>query len=290
MGYLLAALLGGFFYFNSQATPSKAEHAIERVLKERFPGARVAVDMEGKRGLDVVKGRFRNVTIELAQFDAKAATGFVIVAVPSARSRGHIGQGKIVLSDFSWNNLEVGHIELGLSELSYDWQALKKERKLKIVSSGPVGVQLAIPIASLQSLIAARMPNTRNLRLMTQDGRVVVEGESVVPVLNTTIAFTLTSLLEVRNGNEIWLTDTKLTGAGGQPIAADTLLRTLNPIYVVDRDRAWPYRVEITSIRPQDAMLEMAATLTFVPAPAAVGQAPMKSTPALAAPSPAAAN
>ena len=49
MGYLLAALAGGFLLFNSVATPNRAERKVESALRKQFPGAAVDVEIEGSQ-------------------------------------------------------------------------------------------------------------------------------------------------------------------------------------------------------------------------------------------------
>ena len=66
MGWLLAILAGGFLTFNAIVTPDKAASEATKALKKQFPGAEVEVKIEGKRGKDVLNGRFRRIDIALA--------------------------------------------------------------------------------------------------------------------------------------------------------------------------------------------------------------------------------
>ena len=65
MGWLIAILAGGLLTFNAVVTPDKAASEAEKALKKQFPNAQVQVNIEGKRGKDVLNGRFRRVDIEL---------------------------------------------------------------------------------------------------------------------------------------------------------------------------------------------------------------------------------
>ena len=65
MGWLIAILAGGFFTFNAVVTPDKAASKATQALQRKFPGADVQVAIEGKRGKDVLNGRFRVISIEL---------------------------------------------------------------------------------------------------------------------------------------------------------------------------------------------------------------------------------
>ena len=66
MGWLLALLAGGFLTFNAVVTPDRAASEAEKSLRKQFPGAQVQVKIEGKRGKNVLNGRFRKIDIELA--------------------------------------------------------------------------------------------------------------------------------------------------------------------------------------------------------------------------------
>ena len=66
MGWLLAILAGGYLTFNAVVTPDKAAFEATKALEKKFPGAQVQVKIEGKRGKDVLNGRFRKIDIDLA--------------------------------------------------------------------------------------------------------------------------------------------------------------------------------------------------------------------------------
>src|SRR6186713_775120 len=92
MGFLLGALVGGVLFFNSQATPHRAEREVEKALQGRFPGAQIDADIKGKRGMDVISGRFKEVRVQMAQFTTGGAGGGVgVQAVPSAKKEGRLG-------------------------------------------------------------------------------------------------------------------------------------------------------------------------------------------------------
>ena len=66
MGWLLAIVAGGLFTFNAVVTPDKAASEAKKALQKQFPDAQIQVAIEGKRGKDVLNGRFRTIDIELS--------------------------------------------------------------------------------------------------------------------------------------------------------------------------------------------------------------------------------
>jgi hypothetical protein len=76
MNPLVAAIAaGGFLLFNSQASPRKVEKKIEGTLRTSFPAARkIDVTVKGKRGLNVINGKFNELRIEMNGFRLEQPT------------------------------------------------------------------------------------------------------------------------------------------------------------------------------------------------------------------------
>jgi len=272
MGYLLGALVGGVLFFNSQATPNRAEREVEKSLQARYPGAKIDAEIKGKRGFDVLNGRFKEVTVEMAQFEMGGpGEGVSLQAVPSAKKQGRLGRTDIKLHDFTWETLKVDSIELNVQELIYDWDALKNDSALKIVNCGPVTARIVIPAASLQSAIAPKLKDVQDVRIGFKDGLVHINGSRAMPLIGN-VAFTLTAKLQARNGNEIWLVEPRVAAPAmpGLSLPADMLLRDVNPVYVFDKEKAWPFRVQIQNIAANNDKLDLSGNLVFVPAVAPI--------------------
>ena len=277
MGYLLAALLGGFLVFNSQATPRKAEKIAEASLQKRFPGAQVDVAIEGKRGFNVLHGKFTRVRVALAGFGTLAE--LPLQMTPQAKNRGRVGILELQLRDFIWNDLKVDAADLTFKDVVFDRDLLKREGRINIVSCGPGTVRLTIPAGSLETLTRARLKDVQEARLTLQNGQVRVTGKRAAPLVGVLMPFTMTADLRARNGGEIWLSEPKVS-VGDLPLPAmltNSLLGDVNPIYVFDRQKKWPFRVQLTSIQTPANKLEINGGLTFVPA--STGRVPASTSP-----------
>ena len=66
MGWLLAIVAGGLLTFNAVVTPDRAASEAKKALQKQFPDAEIQVEIDGKRGKDVLNGRFRSIDIDLA--------------------------------------------------------------------------------------------------------------------------------------------------------------------------------------------------------------------------------
>jgi len=270
MEFILAALLSGFFLFNSQATPGKAEHIMEKALRQQFPTAQtVDVSVEGKRGRNVLRGKFDTVRVDLAGFGR--ITGLPLMAAPQADKTGHLGRLELQLRDFTFNDLKVESANFAFNDVTYNREGLQKHSLLQIVKSGPASARLAVPVSALESLAAARFKDVQNARFSAHNGAVRVTGKRPLGLLGIAVPFTLTAKPEIRNGNEIWLTEPRVAveNVTGMSIPAGSLIANLNPVYVFDPDRKMPFRIQGTGIQARDNRLELSADLTFLPAPQA---------------------
>ena len=280
MGYLLAALLGGFFVFNSQATPKKAEKIAVSALQKRFPGAQVDVAIEGKRGLNVVRGKFTKVRVTLAHFGTLSELPLQVSDGQQMRksggkkrapSEGRVGLLELQLRDFLWNDLRVDAADLTFRDVVFDRDLLKRQGRISLISSGPATAHLTIPAASLEALMRSRLKDVQEARLTLQNGQVSVVGKRPAPLVGVLVPFTLTANLATRNGNEIWLDEPQVK-VGDVPLLAaltNSLVGDVNPVYVFDRAKKWPFLVQLTAVQTVNNKLELTGNLTFGASPAA---------------------
>jgi hypothetical protein len=287
MGYLLAALFGGLLLFNSQATPDRAARGMESALRRQYPGRQIDVEVKGKRGLNVVRGKFKSVRLTMTGGSASGASLFPIAAVAKANKAGRIGRVAVQLRDFDLDGLRIESADLNWADVVYDWGALRKTSQMNFVSAGPANARILIPVASLQTLLLQRVKDIQNPKMSLQNGRVLVSGTRPAPIFETPLPFTLSARPEVRNQTEIWLSDVQATFAGSPlpPALLSGLTEKFNPVYRFSLSDKWPFSMNITRLNAQNDKLEVLADLTFIPAAATSQTLPRTGpTPAPAAP------
>ena len=299
MAYFLAALLGGFLFFNSQATPDKAARIMEKTLAQKFPGASIKADVEGTRGTDVLKGRFKRVRLDVSNFtlgqtpDAKISpinsgvlppmrksvptaqatapdSGLNVQVVKSAKSRGRIGTFDLQARDFRWNALQVSALDLTLKDVIFDWKALRKTSQIKLVDSSGGQAQLTLQAPALKSFVQAKLSDVSNPQIRLLPGkRVRVTGQKAMPLVNVPVDFQLDADLEIRRDRELWLGNTQLKTQGINLAAplAKLFLRDVNPIYVLDPENKWPLTVRVTDLRTLDNSLQLDAQVKLRQSP-----------------------
>ena len=299
MAYFLAALLGGFLFFNSQATPDKAARIMEKTLAQKFPGAQIKADVEGSSGAAVIKGRFKRVHLDVANFtlgqnpDAKISpitsgvvppltksapnsvkaapdTGLNVQVVDKAKSRGRIGTFELQARDFRWNALQVSALDLTLKDVVFDWKALRKNSQIKLVDSSGGRAQLTLQAPALKSFVQAKLSDVSNPQIQLLPGkRVRVTGQKPMPLVNVPVDFQLDADLEIRRDRELWLGNTQLKTQGINLAAplAKLFLRDVNPIYVLDPENKWPLTVRVTDLRTLDNSLQLDAQVKLRKSP-----------------------
>jgi hypothetical protein len=191
-----------------------------------------------------------------------------LVAVADAKRQGHVGRLELQLRDFNYDGMKVQQAEVEFNNVAYDLDALKDRSQVRLVAVGPSKARLLIPAASLQGMVHTRLKDITDARLTVQNDLVYLTGKRPAPLFGTPVAVAVTAKLEARNGAEIWLTDSRVT-MGGVPVPgplARSFMGDINPVYVFDRERKWPLRVQVTSIRTHDNKVDVSGDLIFVPA------------------------
>ncbi len=270
MGILLAALLGGFFGFNAVATPDRVEQIMEDSLRKRYPGAQIDATVEGKRGKDVVKGRFRRVRLEMSHLGD--VDSVPLEPGPPSKQLGKVDHFDLALRDFTFDHTPIESATVSVDDISYDLGALKAKNQLRIVNTGIGTAHLTLAAAALEELLYTRLDNVQDAHLHFQDGRIHVNGKKVLPIIHLRVPFHFWARPEVRHGNEVWLTGERAAfeDTTGLSLSVSSIfkLKQWNPIYVFDRDRKWPFEVQVTEIIANEDKLEVNANLRFgQPAP-----------------------
>ena len=281
MGLLLAAVLGGFFGFNALATPDKAAQIMKDALQKRYPAAQIVTTVEGKKGRDVLKGRFSRVRLEMSNLGAIDGVPLEPPGGGKAKKLGMVKHFELLLRNFTFDKTPVESAELTVDDIAYDFNALKDKNQLRVVNSGAGTAHLTVAADALESLLVEKFPTIKEIDLAMQDGQVRVSGKKMVPLINLGVPFHMTARVEIRNTNEIWVVDEhvafeKVTGFS---LNVSKLFEQMNPVYVFDKDKKWPFAVQVTSLTTANDKMDLSATLKFaeptaVPAAGAANATP----------------
>ncbi len=263
-------LLGGFLAFNAFATPGRVEKAAEKSLRQKFPGAIVDVKIKGKRGSDVLKGRFQSVRVDLSnvRFDAfpiessvsasPAAPGSPAKAVKSA----FIGHLELRLSNLVFDDLRVKSATLSFDDVRYDFNALKKRSEIRLISFSNGRIALGVESPALLPTFAKRAPDILNPRIELRGGEAILSGRR--EVLGTDANVVVRGPIVAR-GQNLQLDEPRVEVAGVAlaPRLAAPFLADLNPLYAFDPEGKWPFNLQIQAIRAENDALQLEGTLSM---------------------------
>jgi hypothetical protein len=137
---------------------------------------------------------------------------------------------------------------------------------MEVTGAGLSKVHLVVGAASLQKMMQGRVPDVSNLRLSLQNDRVKITGTRPAPFLGVPLPFSLDAKLEARQGDQLWLSDARLT-LGGAPVpegVAKGIIGGMNPIYVVNFTQQWGFRTAIKTITTRNDKLDITGNLVFM--------------------------
>lgn len=263
MGYLLAALLGGLLIFNGAATPEKAARMAQEALQKQYPTSKVSVQMEGKSGVNVLKGRFKRVHIAVSDL---TVADLPFTPATEAKRIGKAGKMELDLRNLTWGSLPIARARFDFENLEYDFDALKKSSQFRIVRTGPAQMQVQVGAPSVAASFDTRLKDIENLAIAFEGDEFRLTGERDVLGYKTPVSMTAQP---VGVGNEVRLDNSviKVGGVTLPAMAANALLKDVNPIYVFDRKGEWPFRVNIQKVSAQNGFLDITAGLTLKSSP-----------------------
>ena len=253
---ILGVLLGGLLAFNAVVTPGRAEKEAEKALRAKFPGATVNVEIEGKRGKDVLNGRFKSVRVELSNARIDEFPIQSGLPVSKVSSIGHL---ELSLHDLKFGDLPVKSAELSFDDVQYDFKALKKRSEIRLVSFNNGKIALGIEASALLPLVAKRAPEIKEAHVELHGGDIVLTGKRDVLGLGASI---LVQGPIVVHEQRLDLDQGKVEvgGVALAPLLAAPIVKTMNPLY--EFDAKWPFNLQIGRVGADDNLLQIEAALT----------------------------
>lgn len=265
---ILGVLLGGFLAFNAFVTPGRAEKEAEKSLRAKFPGATVNVEIEGKRGKDVLSGRFKSVQVEMSNLriddfpiqagmatQATTATGEAAPA-PKISTIGHL---QLSLRNLTFGNLAVKSVELSFDDVKYDYNALKKRSEIHLISFSNGKIAMGIEAAALAPLVVKRSPGIVDPHVELRGNEIIVTGKR--EFLGTSANLLVKGPIVARE-RSLDLDNARVEVAGLvlAPLLAKPIIKTINPLY--EFDEKWPFNLQIGRIAADNNLLQIEAALT----------------------------
>ncbi|HEX8464040.1 MAG TPA: LmeA family phospholipid-binding protein [Abditibacterium sp.] len=257
----MAALLGGFLVFNGAATPQKAATMAQSALQKQYPGANVEVQIEGKRGVDVLKGRFRRVRVGLSDV---ALADLPFTPPKNPKKIGRAAKIEVDLKRITWGNVPIDTARLDFQQVEYDFEALRKQSQFQIVKMGPSQMRVQLRGESLRPLFAARLQNIDEPEVHLEGNGLRVTGARTVLGLRTPVELTA-GLIGVGNEVRLFEPQIRVGGVALPAVATASLTKDVGSLYAFDREGRWPFTVRIDRVTAQNETLGIETSLTLKP-------------------------
>jgi len=267
MEVLAVLLLGGLLGFNALATPNRVAKGAEKALRRQFPGAKVGVEVTGKRGRDVVNGRFKTIRISMENLSVSTIPVAATAAAssgkdsPSKRVKiGNIEHLELDLKSLRFGDLPVERVRVSLDGVRYDFGALKNHSELRLISFSNGRIALGVRGDSLAPLFALRAPEIRNPRVEVRGGEIILSGTR--DVLGTPTEVEVRGAVVAR-GQDIEIGNARVTvGNLLLPAAiADPITRGINPLFRFDPEGTGPFLLRINSIQSENGVIAVEGAL-----------------------------
>lgn len=277
MEALALLLLGGYFGFNALATPGRVAKRAESALRRQFPGAQVGVEVRGKRGRDVLNGRFKSIRISLANLsfaNLPVASNAELPTGDKASAKrvkvGHIGHLELALQSLQFGDLPVERVNISFDDVRYDFGALKKQSELRLLSFSNGRIALAVRGSSLGSLFTLRAPEISDSNVEVRGGEIILSGTR--DVLGTPTNVEVRGPVVARGQNiEIGEARVSVAGTALPPALANPITRDINPLFRFDPEGKGPFLLHISSIQSDNGLIQVQGELSLRPIPAPYG-------------------
>lgn len=264
-------LLGGFLAFNAFATPARVQKTAEKALRQQFPGALVHVEVKGKRGTDVVNGRFKSIVVELsnARFDSfplqPNQTPTATTSTPKKVKTGSIGHlelrlRNLIFADPKSGDLAVSSAVISFDEVRYDFNALKKQSKVRLISFSNGKIALGVESPALLPIFGRRAPDIKNPRVELSGGEAIFSGRREFLGTGTDV---IVRGPVVARGRNLELDNPRVQVADLilSPAVAAPFLKGVNPLYEFDPEGKWPLSLRIDRVGAENGALQVEGAL-----------------------------
>ncbi|MBS1714382.1 MAG: DUF2993 domain-containing protein [Armatimonadetes bacterium] len=253
MGPLLVfAVLGGSLGLVDREV-KVFERAAAKEIRSKLQGeaARVKVEAEPD-GLGVLWGALDRATITASGFSVDELPLFV---EPERSQAGRCGNLTLRLHDFKLKGLRVESLDASIPACRYDRSLALKSKTFRLSRSGTGSGTVRILQDDLSAFVEAKYAEIKTARVQVRSGIVRVDGYGEFLIVKTD--FTVIASLVPVDGERLELREATVwfDGRRADPFAAETLLKTLNPVVDFDSDLGLYGAVKVEKLELRDGVL-----------------------------------
>jgi hypothetical protein len=241
---LLELILFGLGLGLAGAKQVEFEKAAAADIKGRLQGEQAVVsvraDLDGSR-----LGSITTAEILARDFSLE---GLPLFTEPERSQKGRIRHLKMTLSDFMLRGLKVTELKADIPDCRFDLDLALKEKELRLSKSGIGEGYVKIQQDDLAKWIVAKYAEIKTCTVDASKGTVLVSGYGEFLIVKTN--FKVLAKLTAVDGTKLMLSDARIwfDGMRADPFAAETLLKTLNPVVDLNKDLGLYDAVQVEKI------------------------------------------
>ncbi len=253
MGLMSALIVTGFGFWAGEEE-KRFERAAAAEIAERLTGAEKKVSVNVRpNGLGGAWGDLELATITASDFSLK---GLPLFTEPERSRSGKVGTLQLRLSDFVLGGLRVESLWADIPDCRYDFGLARSEKKIRLSQSGTGTGVVRILEQDLADYIVRKYAEIKRCTVKVEKGFVWVEGYGEFLIVKS--EFTVIAKIEVVDGTKLVLTQPKIyfDWRRAEPVAAEALLKSLNPVVDLRKDLGLFDAVMVESVSLEDGVLE----------------------------------
>lgn len=238
---------------------ARFERAAAMEIGSRLQGERKQVKVEAQP--DLAWGSLHKASISARDF---SLDGLPLYTEPWRSQKGRLGSLELALADFRLRGLRIQKLEASIPGCRFDLSLALNKREFRLSRSGVGTGTVTVAEADLAEWINAKYAEIKRCTVKVDRDVVWVEGYGEFLIVKTN--FTVIAKLKAVDGTKLTLHDAKIyfDWVRADPLAAQTLLKTLNPVVDLDKDLGLADAIKVTDIRLRDGVVR-ASGLTKIP-------------------------
>jgi hypothetical protein len=260
MNLLALGALAGLLFGLGGAEVRRFEEAVAADIASKLQGPAKTVEVQAR-----FNGPFGGAKADLSAGVIRASNFHTdelpLFTEPERSTRGRVKKLILDLQNFSLGKLKIDHLSAEIPECRFDWAHALRAKQIRLSRSGIGKGSVSISEEALESFILSKFEEIKTVDVKCDRDFVWVEGQGEFLMILT--QFRVLAKLEPKDGDKLILTRARIAfdGLPVDPVAAQTVLETLNPIVDLDKDLRLHGAITLEGVEAADGRLRAWGTV-----------------------------
>lgn len=224
-------------------------------IRSQLQGENVFVDVKTLLSgiIDGPRGDVRRGTIVAKNF---STPGLPLFTEPLRSTKGILRHLRLELDNFYLGNLRVESLRADIPDCRYDYPLALRKKIIRLSKSGVGTGRVVLLAKDLEAFILKKFREIKTAKVTLEEGKVTVEGDGEFVMLRT--RFFVVARLGSPDGYTLMLQHARILfdGKPAEGLAADTLLKALNPVVDLRADLKLKDAITIEGVDIADGRIE----------------------------------